>query len=206
MWPNRTENLGSSSGASKALLSKHSRRGAVAGFSASIMKIDKLPVLLITVGSRLTQYISPLLFTLYINSLINELKKAGVGIECRGHRVAALLYADDMVLFAGDEKIMRLGLRILREWCVQWAVKVNAEKCGIMHLRKNGVKRTEEKFEMNGERIEVIVEYKYLGCTINQHLECKGMVKERASAGARALSRGGAQLRLGKSKVKHSWS
>ena len=42
-----------------------------------------------------------------------SLKKAGVGIECRGQRVAALLYADDMVLFAEDEKIMRLGLRIL---------------------------------------------------------------------------------------------
>ena len=48
-----------------------------------------------------------------------------------------------------------------------------------MHLRKNGVKRTEEKFEMNGERIEVIEEYKYLGCTINQHLECtvRGIIK-----------------------------
>ena len=55
-------------------------------------------------------------------------------------------------------------------------------------MRKNGVKRTEEKFEMNGERIEVIEEYKYLGCTINQHLECKGVVKERANAGVRALS------------------
>ena len=75
-----------------------------------------------------------------------------------------------------------------QEWCIQWAVKVNAEKCGIMHIRKNGVKRTEEKFEMNGERIEVIEEYKYLGCTINQHLECKGVVKERANAGTRALS------------------
>ena len=141
----------------------------------------------VTNGLRQGCVLSPLLFALYINSLINELKIAGVGIECRGQRVAALLYADDMVLFAEDEK-MRLGLRILREWCVQWAVKVNAEMCGIMHLRKNGVKRTEEKFEMNGERIEVIEEYKYLVCTINQHMECKGMVKERANAGARALS------------------
>ncbi len=142
----------------------------------------------VTNGLRQGCVLSPLLFALYINSLINELKKAGVGIECRGQRVAALLYADDMVLFAEDEKILRLGLKILQEWRDQWAVKVNAEKCGIMHMRKNGVKRTEEKFEMNGERIEVIEEHKYLGCTINQHLECKGMVKERANAGARALS------------------
>ena len=142
----------------------------------------------VTKGLRQGCILSPLLFTLCINSLISELRKTGVGIECSWQRVAALLYADDMVLFAEDEKTMRLGLRILQEWCDQWAVKVNAEKCGIMHMRKNGVKRTEEKFEMNGERIEVIEVYKYLGCTINQHLECKGMVKERANAGDRALS------------------
>ena len=69
-----------------------------------------------TNGLRQGGVLSPLLFALYINSLINELKKAGVGIECRGQRVAALLYADDMVLFAEHEKIIRLGLRILQEW------------------------------------------------------------------------------------------
>ena len=68
----------------------------------------------VTNGLRQGCVLSPLLFALYINSLINELKKAGVGIDCRGQRVAALLYADDMVLFAEDEKIMRLGLRILQ--------------------------------------------------------------------------------------------
>ena len=47
----------------------------------------------VTNGLRQGCVLSPLLFALYINSLINELKKAGVGIECRGQRVAALLYA-----------------------------------------------------------------------------------------------------------------
>ncbi len=84
--------------------------------------------------------LSPLLFALYINSLIIELKKAGVGIECRGQRVAALLCADDMVLFAEDEKMMRLGLRILQEWCDQWAVKVNAEKWNNAHEKEWGEK------------------------------------------------------------------
>ena len=41
---------------------------------------------------------------------------------------------------------------------------------------------------MNGERIDVIAEYKYHGCVISGHLDGKRMLEERAKVGARALS------------------
>ena len=40
----------------------------------------------------------PVLFSLYINSLVNRLREAGIGVEFRGQRIPVLLYADDMVL------------------------------------------------------------------------------------------------------------
>ena len=42
-------------------------------------------------------------------------------------------------------------------------MEVNVEKSGVMHMRWRGVKRTGETF-VNDERIEVVEEYKYLGC------------------------------------------
>ena len=57
-----------------------------------------------------------------------------------------VLYADDAVIFAEDEKSMRLGLGVLAERCSDWSVEVIVDKCGIMHMRRSGVKRTEEKF------------------------------------------------------------
>ena len=42
-----------------------------------------------------------------------------------------LLYADDAVILAEDEKLMRLGLKVLMEWCDEWGVEVNVEKSGI---------------------------------------------------------------------------
>ena len=57
-----------------------------------------------------------------------------------------LLYADDAVLFAENEKSIRLGLDVLMGWCQKWSVEVNGEKCGALHMRRKGVKRTEEKF------------------------------------------------------------
>ena len=41
------------------------------------------------------------------------------------------LYADDAVIFAENEKLMRLGLDALAEWCSDWSVEVNVDKCGI---------------------------------------------------------------------------
>ncbi len=67
-------------------------------------------------------------------------------------------------------------------------VKVNVKKCGVMHIRRKGVKKTLKEFYVDGERIDVVEKYKYLGCTLNEHLECKGMIEERAMAGARAQS------------------
>ena len=77
---------------------------------------------------------------------------------------------------------------MLQEWCEQWAIKVNVKKCGVMHIRKKEIKKTLKEFYVDGERIDVVEKYKYLGCTVNEHLECKGMIEERAMAGTRALS------------------
>ena len=87
---------------------------------------------------------------------MEKLKAAGVGVECRGRLVSALLYADDAVLFAEDEEGMRVSLGVLSEWCKQWAVEINVDKCGVMHMRKKGVKRTGEKFHVDSKRIEVV--------------------------------------------------
>ena len=34
-----------------------------------------------------------------------------------------------------------------------------------------------------GERVEVVESYKYLGCIVNEHMHCREMVRERATAG-----------------------
>ena len=116
------------------------------------------------------------------------LKEARVGVKCSGQRIAALLYADDMVLFANEKEAMCRSLTMMQEWCKQWAVKVNVNKHGVMHIRRKGVKKTLKEFYIDGERIDVVEKYRYLGCTLNEHLECKGMIEERTMAGARALS------------------
>ena len=66
-------------------------------------------------------------------------------------------------------------------------MKVYVNKCGIMHVRKKGVKRMGQKFVISGELMQNVAEYRYLGCVINEHVESKVMVDSRVRAGARAL-------------------
>ena len=92
------------------------------------------------------------------------------------------------MIFAEDEELMRRGLDVLAEWCEEWSVKFNVEKCGVMHLRRKGVKRSDERFHVGGEEIKVMEEYTYLGCVVDEYLSNVRMVEERAKAGAKALS------------------
>ena len=71
--------------------------------------------------------LSPLLFSLYINS-VKKLRVAGVGIACRGRLITAPLYADDTVLFAENKEEMRVSLGILSEWCRQWSVELTCRE------------------------------------------------------------------------------
>ena len=140
----------------------------------------------VSCGLRQGCILLPLLFSLYVNSLVYKLKEAEVGVKCGSQVIPVLLYADDTVILAEDERSMRRGLDTLAEWCSEWAVEINVEKCGVMHVRKKGVKRTEVKFYV-GDEVKVVEEYKYLGCVVYEHLQSARMAEERAKAGTRAL-------------------
>ena len=142
----------------------------------------------VSCGLRQGCILSPLLFSLFINLIVARLKEAEVGLKCGSKLISMLLYADDAVIFAEDEKLIRLGLDVLKRWYRKWSVEVNGEKCGVMHTRKKGVKRVEDKFYVGEEVIAIVEEYKYLGCVLDEHGRCRRMVEERVKAGAVALS------------------
>ena len=59
-------------------------------------------------------------------------------------------------------------------------------KSGIMHPRKM-VERCEVEYKVDGEVIPMVSSYKYLGCVVDQHLEFKEMVEEKAVGGRMTL-------------------
>ena len=50
-------------------------------------------------------------------------------------------------------------------------MKVNADKCGVMHIRINSEREQNSVFSVGEERVKVVESYKYLGCIVNEHME-----------------------------------
>ena len=80
--------------------------------------------------------LSPVLFSLYINSLVTESKDTECGMVCGKIMVPGLLFADDTALLAESADDMRKSLQCLQSWCEKWSVEINVEKSVVMHEKK----------------------------------------------------------------------
>jgi hypothetical protein len=150
----------------------------------------------VSTGLRQGCLLSPLLFNLYINDLVNVIKQSCTGIPIGGENVCILMYADDLVLLARNERDLQNMLDVLAHWCQQWNVKVNAEKTEIVHFRKNGVEVTNVNFKIGESFLKTVSEYKYLGLILNEFLDYKITANNVAKSASRALG-----LLIAKSKA-----
>ena len=88
----------------------------------------------VTSGLRQGCSLSPLLFNIFINDLALKIKACGKGVKIDGDIVGILLYADDIVLLADNEKELQDMLDILNNWCVSNNKSVNATKAMLCTL------------------------------------------------------------------------
>ena len=88
---------------------------------------------------------------------------ANVGISIYQFYLALLLFADDMVLFSDNRFGLQRGLDKLYEYCNNWGLIVNVEKTKCLVFKKNGRNSVLDKWFYNGEEIETVNTFKYLG-------------------------------------------
>ena len=121
-------------------------------------------------GVRQGENLSPLLFSLYLNDLNHYMfsNNAG-GSTCEFNsediyiylKIMLLLYADDTVLFSETERDMLHALNVFQTYCNTWRLTVNVDKTKIVIFSSGKLKQY--NFLLNGLKIEVTNEYKYLG-------------------------------------------
>ena len=79
-----------------------------------------------TSGIKQRDTLSPTLFCIY--DLAETLKRLNIGIKVNGKNICVLLYADDIVLLAKNEKDLQTFLNTTHEWCSKWTLNINIEK------------------------------------------------------------------------------
>ena len=134
--------------------------------------------------------LSPLLFALYIDSLIQELNAKEVGVMYGDGMLSTLLYADDIVLIAPSELNLQSMIKVVEKWCRSWQMSLNVDKTNIVHFRKKGrgSLRSNFVFTFQSRVITYSSYYKYLGLLFNEHLDWDQATEAILAKANRALT------------------
>ena len=126
---------------------------------------------------------SPILFSLLINELANEILekgKHGVSLGPAEIELFLLLFADDLTLLSSTVIGLQNQLNVLQEATQRLGLTVNLDKSKVVVFRKGGFLGAREKWIFNGNKLEVVNAYKYLGLTFSTRLSFSAAVEDMA--------------------------
>lgn len=140
-------------------------------------------------GVKQGDNLSPTLFSIFINDLIQEINNMNLGIELGNRKLSILLYADDIALVANSPEDLQTMLNKLHEWCKRWRVLINTNKSKCLHFRKNRTKETSFNFTIGSNKLEKVDNYKYLGVKLTHTGNFTLNAENLGKAGGRALGK-----------------
>ena len=111
--------------------------------------------------------ISPVLFCIYIDKLLLQLSKSGLGCFIGQVFLGALAYADDVVLLAPTHRAMRNMLAVCDNFAREHHVVFNAKKSKCLYFNsyptRSRISTTVPQFSVGGNDIEFVDEWPHLG-------------------------------------------
>ena len=143
------------------------------------------------VGVRQGCVMSPTLFSLFINQLANHINSKGVhGVQLLPTlmELFILLFADDVALISTSPGGLQAQLNSLKVCCDELKLKVNIDKTKVMIFRKGGFVGQREKWFFEGNALEVVNKYCYLGFSFTTMLSLRLGTNHLVAKGKRALS------------------
>ena len=126
-----------------------------------------------TIGTRQGCMISPFLFILYIDELVDMLRNSGcpgVFINEEVPSLHILMFADDVTLLNDTIGRVQTQLNVLQSFSNKFGLKVNINKTKLMVFRNGGPLRQNEKLYFDGKLVEPVTYYKYLGLIFSSRL------------------------------------
>ena len=117
------------------------------------------------IGVRQGCILSPLLFNLFLSDLAKQFDTMEDKPKLGNKGINALFWADDLVLFSDTKEGLDKLLKILEDYCEVNHLLINTKKTKCMIFNKTG-RLMRRPFYLNGIKLEMVREYKYLGFVI----------------------------------------
>lgn len=144
------------------------------------------------IGVRQGENLSPMLFSLFLNDLQDYFLNGrvdGINIEINQInlfiKLFILLYADDTVIICESPNDLQNALDVYYEYCERWKLQVNATKTKIL-IFSSGARRN-CSFYYNGNELEIVNDYKYLGILFSRSGSFLNAKKHIADQANRAM-------------------
>ena len=119
---------------------------------------------------------------------MSSLIRDNLDIELESYiKLYVLLYADDTIILADTANELQEALNALSDYCIIWKMKVNIDKTKIIMFSKRKCKNYPD-FILNGEKIELVDSYVYLGTTIKFNGKFQEAKKKQLLQAKRALA------------------
>ncbi|WP_295513885.1 reverse transcriptase domain-containing protein, partial [Thiolapillus sp.] len=117
-----------------------------------------------TVGVRQGCLLSPTFFNIFLERIMTDALENHEGtVSIGGRTITNLRFADDINGLAGDEEELANLIECLDKAFTAYGMEISAEKTKLMTNNTNGI-NTEIK--VNGQKLETVTSFKYLGSLI----------------------------------------
>jgi hypothetical protein len=139
-------------------------------------------------GVRQGCCLSPLLFSLYAEMMMIEaMEEIEEGIKVGGKLRRDIRFADDQGMVASTEAGLQRIMDALNETAAKFNMKINVKKTKSMKVSKKGGGAM--NIVVNGEKIEQVTRFKYLGSWITEDGRCEVEIRARIGMAKEAFGK-----------------
>lgn len=121
-------------------------------------------------GIRQGSVLSPILFTLYIDKLIEELNQAKLGCHIGNKYTGCVAYADDITLISPSATGLQAMVHICERFGINWSVKFNEKKSICIYFKNHKLDEMPPVIMMANKRLAWSNQVKHLGNFITNNL------------------------------------
>ena len=142
-------------------------------------------------GVRQGAILSPLLYSIFVDELLDLLTTSGLGVSIDTIYCGAPMYADDLALVADSPEELQAMLNIVCTYAGKWHYNLNAGKSFVMIFGESPRSRTHARSSRNwylgNEEVEEADEVHHLGILRSVSLSTILRTTERCTAGRSAF-------------------